>query len=44
MPGLKLHLVVALILFGEVHATIAQNAENGAMRPVKQARDSADPD
>ena len=44
MRGLKLHLVVALILFEEVHATIAQNAENGEMRPAKHARDSADLD
>ena len=44
MRGLKLYLVVALILFGEVHATIAQNAEDREMRPAKHARDSADLD
>jgi mono/diheme cytochrome c family protein len=29
MRMLKLHLSVALILFGGIHATFAQNAENG---------------
>jgi len=29
MHILKLHLSVALILFGGIHATFAQNAENG---------------